>query len=333
MSSLSEPFLTLLTEVPNAHREFIWNVKFHPSLSIMASCGSDKKINIWKYEANENFASIKKLACLAQTHSRTIRCINWDTTGNYLAASSMDSTVSIWKMINKENNIDNLKFECLTTLEGHDSEVKCVSWSISGKYLSTCSRDKTVWIWDVEEDDFSCNTVLHGHSQDVKMVKWSPREDVLFSCGFDDSIKVWMYDESQDDWCCVNTLSNHFSTVWCIDFDKKGELLASCSDDLSVIIWRIDFSKPNSYKNITLVKKIENCHLRSIYFCTFFNDKYIFTASGDDTIGIIEVDGENSHLKERVPAHEYDVNCCDVSGKLLASCGDDSKIKLWKINI
>ena len=56
------------------------------------------------------------------------------------------------------------------------AQVKSAMFSTSGAWLATCSRDKSVWIYERGGDGFECDcySMLHGHTQDVKKVRPRP---------------------------------------------------------------------------------------------------------------------------------------------------------------
>lgn len=147
-------------------------------------------------------------------------------------------------------------------LDGHDSEIKSVAFSPTSPLLATCSRDKSVWIWEeLEDDNFETVAVLQDHEGDVKCVAWHPGEELLASGSYDDCIRLWR--EDTDDWACCALLQGHEGTVWWVEFEgadrvgapalpnepseaqktvleqreKAGPRLISCSDDKSIRVW------------------------------------------------------------------------------------------------
>lgn len=327
------------------HEDRVWCVSWSPNGKLLASCGGDHEVRIWSkandlLDENSKSNQWKCICKLSEGHTRTIRWVSWSPDGSKIATASFDTSIIIWKR--KDNN----EFEMIANLEGHENEVKCVSWSSDGSYLASCSRDKSVWIWDLSEDgDYECCSVLTIHSQDVKNCVWHPHKNLLASSSYDNTIKISRQDV--DDWICSSTLESHESTVWSSDFNKNGTKIVSCSDDKTLKLWRQSEPENDDSKWICYCT-VAGYHARTIFSVKWSKlNNLIATCSADNSIHIFKENetangcdlgaGEGKqqvkllfHFKN---AHEQDVNCIDwhptVDG-LLASCSDDSTIKIWQ---
>jgi WD40 repeat protein len=245
-----------------------------------------------------------------------------------------DATTAIW---------DTAAQDWIATLEGHEHEVKGAAFSPSGTFLATCSRDKSVWVWEVvagqeggEEAEFECVAVLQEHTQDVKRVLWHPKADVLASCSYDNDLRIWR-EVGGEEWACVQVLRGHTSTVWDADFSRDGAYLVSVSDDQSARLWA-----PSGPEGAwTCVQVLEQLHTRPIYSVSWSKgeDGLVLTAGADNTIHLLALDpnGPGLVLRHTLPQPHgpLDVNCvqwCPLHPGLFASCGDDHCTRIWAVS-
>lgn len=274
--------LASLTPASNSRS---WMSAPHPTLPVVATASSDKSVRIY------SLTNFSLLSTITGGHKRSIRSVAWKPNTrreSVLATGSFDASAGIWKRWEtesvsgmkaaeeldftggaaEEEEEDDDEWRFSVILDGHESEIKSVAWNASGQYLATCSRDKSVWIWEclddeTGDDNFETVAVLQEHDGDVKCVSWHPQEDLLASASYDDIIRL--YREDIDDWVCCAALKGHESTVWWVAFEpvgameklwremgdlneehkawreereKAGPRLASCSDDLTIRIWR-----------------------------------------------------------------------------------------------
>ena len=251
-----------------------WQTAPHPSSPIVATACSDRSVRVY------SLTSFTLLHSITGGHKRSVRSVSWKPhvqDQDVLATGSFDASAGIWRKrhdqglereINgqgdEEEDEDDYQFACI--LDGHESEIKSLAWSPSGQFLATCSRDKSVWIWEeLEEDNFETIAVLQEHDGDVKCVAWHPEEDLLVSSSYDDTVRL--YREDADDWVQVALINGHKKTVWWVEFEgsgmsskdfrnaqrdglsevqtkhiedleSSGPRLATASDDCTVRIWR-----------------------------------------------------------------------------------------------
>jgi len=234
-----------------------WHCTFSRDGNYLAACygAPDPCIRVWKLDEDEWLLH----ATLTGIHERTIRSIAFAPIQSplTLASASFDGTVAIWEYGMETPN----EWECIAQLEGHDSEVKCVTWNSTGSLLATCGRDKTVWIWEsflpgtiggpetgpISADqggEFECLAVLHGHEGDVKSIQftnshgqWGDGDEILLSASYDNSIKCWA--EDAGDWYCAASISGvHSSTIWSLALSPSGGRMISGSAEGMLAIYK-----------------------------------------------------------------------------------------------
>jgi hypothetical protein len=327
-----------------------WQTAPHPTLPIVATACSDRSVRVY------SLTSFTLLHSVTGGHKRSVRAVSWKPSvqgQSVLATGSFDSSAGIWRREEKDgleddftsrrpsekddddrDEDDDYQFSCI--LDGHDSEIKSLSWSPTGQYLATCSRDKSVWIWEeLEEDNFETVAVLQEHDGDVKCVAWHPEEDLLASASYDDTVRF--YKEDADDWVqveCIKGERGHSMTVWWVEFEgsgmgqknlralreglsqeqeahiegleQSGPRLATCSDDCTTRIWR---RKPRERSDNALANTGIPSIIRS---ATIDEDWY-----------------QEAVLPQQHERAIYSVSWSRTTG-LIASAGSDGKIIICK---
>lgn len=300
---MAQPQLSLLSDLTPPSLERTWLTAPHPTLPIVATCSSDKTVRVYSLT---NFKLLSTITGGHKRSVRTCAWKPHVSGESVLATGSFDATVGIWRRwdshgqndgsgaagwglssgsrnqnteasgedgnipddnSNDKDDEEEEEWRFAVLLDGHDSEVKSVSWSPSGMLLATCARDKSIWIWeDLDDGDnnFETVAVMQEHGGDVKCVAWHPVEECLASGGYDDTIRLWR--EDLDDWGQVACIKSHEGTVWFLDWEGpentpkvsstlegadptalqnqwreqralSGPRLVSCSDDRTVRVW------------------------------------------------------------------------------------------------
>ncbi|KAI1005085.1 putative cytosolic iron-sulfur protein assembly protein 1 [Podosphaera aphanis] len=162
-------------------------------------------------------------------------------------------------------------WEFAVVLEGHDSEIKHVAYSQSGQYLASCSRDKSIWIWEEVgaegDDEFETVAVLQDHTADVKCIAWRKDDglgELLASGSYDETIRFWRDVDGEGEWECTGVLEGHTGTVWALEWEPEVSIaqlhpelqgqeekgtprLMSASADCTIRLWSKAISSPPSH--------------------------------------------------------------------------------------
>jgi len=127
------------------------------------------------------------------------------------------------------------------TLKGHTAAVYSVAFGPDGKTLASASADKTIKLWDLENNKE--RLTLTGHLDPLSSIAFSPDGKLLvsgagairFDPGRLGEVKLWDTDTGQ----LLADLKGHNDGVSSVAFSSDGKTVASAGRDHLVRVWDV----------------------------------------------------------------------------------------------
>ncbi|MGH0131581.1 UNVERIFIED_CONTAM: hypothetical protein FKN15_027666 [Acipenser sinensis] len=263
------------------HKGAVYYACFSHNWQQIASCGSDKTLQVFKSQTGEKLLEV-------QAHDDDVLCCAFSPDDKLIATCSADKKIKVW---NSQNG------NLLRTYDEHSEQVNhCQFTNTSCKILlATCSNDNFIKLWEVHTAnewksidimDFFPNLTDEpkGLEEVVRCSAWSSdgtrimataknmvfvfdiesatllseiktgRHSTIQSCDFCPSsqlvaialshytVELWDLESNKK----VADCSGHLSWVHCVRFSPDGSVLLSSSDDQTVRLWETKKVHPSS---------------------------------------------------------------------------------------
>jgi len=318
------------------HNSIITSISFSQDGDKILTCSWDKKINIWSYKTKELLKSL----C---GHTENVNSATFNKNGSLIVSGANDKYIRIWD-VNKGVCIDSiLGFRdvvrsvcfnenenkvisagdhdikiwdiethiCEKQLSKHSKLITRMAISPDRKQIATSSNDKTIRLWDIEEEKDSVfrKWELNDYSS-INNITFFTNSSKFISSGN----PTFIYDISSDDTLNLDYVTQLVS----VSKDNQNVILV---DGNSFVIYNIHTRK------YSLPIKAHNSQIRSATFSP--DGKKILTTSEDGYIKEWSVENGDSIRSFR--GHKSAVTSASYSpnGSFIVSASKE--IRIWDI--
>ncbi|XP_003738815.1 U5 small nuclear ribonucleoprotein 40 kDa protein [Galendromus occidentalis] len=304
-SSLQAPIMLL-----TGHKGELYNGKFHPDGTMLATCGFDRKILFWNTFGDcDNFH-------MMTGHTGAILDMHFSTGGEFLYTCSTDKTLSIW---------DSQVGVRVRKLRGHNTFVNSLHPARRGpQMIVSGSDDSTIKLWDARRKT-PVKTLQEQYQ--ITAVSFNDTADQVIAGGIDNVVKIW--DLRKDS--IVYRMLGHQDTITGMSLSHDGGLLLTNSMDCSLRIWDVRPYAPQE-RCVAVYQGHTHNFEKNLLRCAWSpDDKKITCGSADKCVHVWECNSRR--LLYKLPGHHGSVNEVRFhpSEPILASVGSDAQIFMGEI--
>jgi WD40 repeat protein len=219
-----------------------------------------------------------------------------------------------------EKSVD-LTAKLLMTMSGHEGLIQKIAYLPGGERIVTCSSDKTVRIWNVENGEQEGTTMENeGWVNGLAVTRDGKR---ILSGGNDKRIRVWDVETHE----LIEEWENDTGAIWCIAMSPDDQVAASSGEKGEIVMREIEESGRIRHS----IKAGRRVHS----LCFSPNGEKLACAVGNSVgePGVIHVyDVESGELiLGPIKGHQDWVRCVlwSLDGSQLFSASDDHTIRCW----
>ena len=288
---------------------------FSPDGTILASSGGwpDYRIRLWDVATHQPRDT-------RFDNTGSPYALSFSPDGKTLVSGGRDNIVRLW---------DVQTGELKSRLKGHRDDVNAVIFSENGEVCASGSDDGTIRLWTVHTGVMLA--ILKGDTkfpEGINALAFSPNGSTLASATTD---QIWLWDIDTKQ--VVRILEGHTWYVSALAFSPDGETITSAGWDWTLRLWEADTGK---------LRKTFGEHTSGVDTVAFSPDGRTLASASWGLIRLWNTEGvplrlwyaRTGELLENFIYHIDSVRTVVFSpdGKLLASGGYDSKLRLWEAN-